>query len=106
RTAEMDQRRQVLLLLLRRRCVSITRQNVPDVHVQVGGGQLYRMAWYHAKVETVEPTGMPVVPGAIGNGHMVVNAIVPGLLERPMGELVHADGARGGPVDLEWPQPP
>jgi hypothetical protein len=71
-TAEMDDRGQVLLLLEHRRSVS---DYFRYVTVEVCGGQLDRVAWDDSGVETVEPTGVEVVPRPVFDDHMVVNTV-------------------------------
>ena len=59
------------------------------------------MARHDARVEAVEPTGVQIVPGAVFDHHMVVDAVALRLLKRPVGDLVHADRARRRLIPLQ-----
>ena len=93
-STEMDHDGQILLLLERSRSEPLVCQRARDVSVELGRGQLDRMARHDARIETVEPSRFHVVPGAILNHHVIVDAVVLRFAERPVGGLVHADRAR------------
>ncbi len=96
--AEMDDRSQVLLLLERRRSLSDCFR---DMAVEVSGGQLNCVAWDDSGVETVEPTGVEVVPRPVFDDHMVVDAIAFPFLKRAVGDLEHTHCRRGRLVPLQ-----
>ena len=84
-------------------------QRARDVSVEQGRGQLDRMARHDAAVETVEPARFHVLPGAILDHHVIVDAVALCLAERPVGDLVHADRARRRLVErkgIPRPLPP
>lgn len=83
-TAEMDDRRQVLLLLERRGSLS---DGFRYMTVEVRGGHLDRVARDDSGVETVEPTGIEVVPRAVFDDHMVVDTVALPFLKRAVGDL-------------------
>ena len=80
---------------------AVARNDARDVTIQQRGGHLHRMTGHHAGVERVEPARVQVVPGAVLDDDVVVDAIAPGLCERSIGDLEHPDGARRRPVPLE-----
>ena len=65
-----------------------------DVAVEQRRGHLDRVARQHARVEAPEPA-------AVLDHHVVPHAVAPGLPEGGVGDLVHADRARRGPVHVE-----
>ena len=77
--AEVNDCGQVLFLLECRRSLSHCFR---DMAVEVCGGQLDGVAWDDSGVETVEPTGVEVVPWSLFNDHMVVNAVAFPFLKR------------------------
>ena len=93
-STEMDHGGQILLLLQRRRGKPPVCQRARDVSVEQGRGQLDRMARHDTAVETVEPARFQILPGAILNHHVIVDAVTLRLEERSVGDLVHADRAR------------
>lgn len=76
-------------------------QRLGNAAIQKRRGQLNGMARQDARVEAVEPAGLQVVPWAVLNHHMVVDAILSRLLEGPVGDLVHANRARRRLVPLQ-----
>lgn len=97
-TAEMDDRRQVLLLLERRRPIA---RRFCYVTVEVGGGHLDRVARDDPGVEAVKPAGVEVVPRPVFDDHMVVDTIALAFLKCAIGDLKHADCRRGRLVPLQ-----
>jgi len=95
--AEVDDRGQVLFLLECRRSSS---DRLRYVTVEIRSGQFDRVAWDNSGIETVEPTGVKVVPRPVLDDHMVVDAIAFPFLKRAVGDLEHADCRRGRLVPL------
>src|SRR5690348_11636157 len=75
-TAQVDQRCQILLLLQGCPTDTVVRKDVSDVHIEVGGSELDRVARNDPEVQTVEPARAPVVPGSVLDGHVIVDAVV------------------------------
>ena len=96
--AEVDDRSQILFLLECRRSLSHCFR---DMAVEVCCGQLDCVAWNDSGVETVEPTGVEVVPGPLFNNHMVMDTVTLPFLKRAIGDLKHADCRRGRLVPLK-----
>jgi hypothetical protein len=92
--AEVDERGEILLLPERGRPDAPALQRARDAAIEVRGGQLDGVAREDADVEAVEPARADVVPGAGLDDPMVVDAIAPGLLKGPVGDLKHPDRAR------------
>lgn len=95
--AEVDDRSQVLFLLECRRSLS---DRLCYVEIEVRGGQLDRVAWDDPGIETVEPTGVEIVPRSVFRDHMIVNTVTFPFLKRTVGNLEHADCRRGRLVPL------
>jgi len=102
----MDHRGQGLQVFAARRAYAMSRKNLTDRVVEVGGSQLHRMSGYHPRVEAVEPARMPVVPRSVRDDGVISNAIVPCFGEGPVRDLVHADGARCRAINGERMQAP
>src|SRR5262245_62306620 len=96
--AQVDHRGEILLLLERGVGNPLATERARNAAVQERGRQLDRVTGYDARVETVEPARSHVMPGAHLDHHVVVDAVALGLLERRVGDLVHADRARRRPV--------
>ncbi len=96
--AEMDDRGQVLPLLERRGSFS---DRFRYVTVEVRGSQLDRVAGDDSGVETVEPTGVEVMPRPIFDDHMIVDTVALPFLKRAVGDLEHAHCRRGRLVPLQ-----
>ena len=96
--AEVNDCGQVLFLLECRRSLSHCFR---DMAVEVCCGQLDCVAWNDSGVETVEPTGVEVVPGPLFNNHMVMDTVTLPFLKRAIGDLKHADCRRGRLVPLK-----
>src|ERR1700742_165423 len=101
RAAQMDQGGERLLMRERRSCGPVALENQGDAAIQIRGGQLDRITGKNPRIEAVEPTGMPIVPRPVGNDSMIVDAIAAGLGKVAVGNLVHADRARCGTIDLK-----
>jgi len=97
----MDQGGEILLPLQRRRRKSPVRERGCYLSIEQGGSQFDRVTWQDARVEAVEPTRVQVVPGAILDDHMIVNAIALPLLKGSIGDLVHTDRTRCRLVQLQ-----
>ncbi len=97
-TAEMDDCGEVLLLLERRRLLS---HQFCHMTVEERGGQLNRVTWDDSGVETIEPTGVEVVPGSVFDDDMVVDTVARPFVKRAVGDLKHADCRRGRLVPLQ-----
>src|SRR5581483_3585307 len=104
--AQMNDRSQVLLLLQGGKTHAAREQSLGHGAVEICGCHLDRIARDYAHVETVEPARMPIVPAAVLDDVMVVNAIVLRLRKRPIRQLVHAHRARGRAVYLEGMRSP
>src|SRR5690606_40541123 len=100
-SAEVDDRSEPLLLLERRVSNPRARQRLGDAPVEIRGRHLDRVRRHEAVVERIEPARIEVVPRAVLDDLVVVNAIAARLAERAVRDLIHADGARRGPIDLE-----
>src|SRR6266851_5841391 len=94
RPAQVDDRGQVLLLTDGGGDDPAALQRAGDVAVEQGRGHLHRVARQHTHVERPEPA-------AVLDHHVVPHAIAPRLPEGRVGDLVHADRARRGPVHVE-----
>lgn len=101
RSAEVDDSRKVLLLLPADRGASPGTDRRGDLTIEQGGGQFDGMARNNACVEAVEPTSMHIIPGAVFNHHMVVDAVAFRFSECAIGQLEHPDGARSRSVPIE-----
>ena len=82
------------------------RQDPGDLQVKIRRGQLDGIGRQYARVERVEPTGVPVVPRTLAHHLVSVDAIVARLGKGGVGDLVHADRARSRPVNLQGPEHP
>jgi len=107
---QMHDGSEILLLLRRRVADAVAPQDVGHRTVQQRRGHFHRVARYHARVGRVEPARPRVVPGAVLDHDVVVDAVASGFGEGAVGDLKHADSARGRPVQFEWvptePPPP
>src|SRR5918995_2092172 len=59
------------------------------------------MARNGAAIEAVEPAGMDVMPGSIGDDLMIPDTVFARFGERAVGDLKHANRAGSRPIDLE-----
>src|SRR5580698_87920 len=100
--AQVDDRGQILLALERCEPDAVPLQCARHAAVEIGRRELHRMRGDDARVQTVEPAGLPVAPWAVLDDGMIADAIVPRFGEGAVGDLVHAHRARGGAVYLEW----
>src|SRR6187200_3379165 len=73
--AQVDDGREVLLLLQRSAAGAGPAENPCDRAVQQRGGHLHRMARHHAGIESVEPARLQVVPRSVLDDDMVVDAV-------------------------------
>lgn len=62
------------------------------VSVEVHSGQLNRMARDYSCVKTVEPAGLKVIPWAIFDDLVIVDAVALAFLKGAIRDLKHADG--------------
>src|SRR5206468_2790603 len=76
---QVDDGGQVLLLLQRGGGDPLALQRLGHAAIQEPGGQLDGVTGHHARVEAVEPARAHVVPGALFDHHVVVNAVAPRL---------------------------
>ena len=104
RTAQVHDGSQMLHLGGARGAVRERRENPRDLQFQISRRQFHRVSRQDAQVQAVEPAGVPVVPGALARQPVIVDAVVTRLGESRVGDLVHADGARGGPIEIEEPR--
>ena len=109
-SAQVDNCREVLTLLQRGSGNAVISESARDRAIQQRCGHFHRVPGHHARVEPVEPARPRVVPGAVLDHDVVMDAVAPGFREGAVGDLKHADGARGRPVHFEWvptePPPP
>jgi hypothetical protein len=89
----MDHCSQILLLLRRGDGNPPPAHRIHDAAVQQGRCQFNGMTRHGACVQAVEPTRFHIVPRAILNYHVVVDAVLLGFFERPVRDLVHAHRA-------------
>lgn len=87
--AQMNDRSQLLFLV--EGGTSIPDQP-RDISVEQRGGHLHGMAGNDSAIETIEPTGIEIVPRSLFDDDMVVDAIAFCFLERAVGDLKHPDG--------------
>ena len=95
RSTEVNHGGQILLPLERDLADPLRSQRLGDLAIEQRRSQLDGMARQDPGVETVEPARFPIVPRAVLDHHVVVNAIALRLAEGPVGNLVHANRARG-----------
>jgi len=90
-------------LLLRRAglCCAASSQSIDHALVQVRRGHFGRMARQSSGIEAIEPAGTRIVPRTFSPDGVIPNAIFPRLCERTVGDLKHADRARGRTVDFK-----
>ena len=100
--AQVDDRREVLPLLQRGGGDAVAPEGARDRAIQQRCGHFHRVSGHHARVERVEPARPRVVPRAVLDHDVVMDAVASGFGEGAVGDLKHADGARGRPVHLEW----
>src|SRR5262247_4684066 len=92
---------QLLLLCEGSLCSAVSGECIDNAAVKVRGSHFDRVTWQGSRVKSVEPTGMQVIPGTVGHDLMSADAILPGLGERAVGDLKHAECARGGTIDFK-----
>ncbi len=64
------------------------------------------MAGQRSRIQAIEPTGIRILPGVFGGNFMIVDAILSRLGEGSVGELKHAERARGWTIDFKrMPRP-
>src|SRR5258708_36309821 len=97
----MDERREIVALLRRGGGDAAALEDVGDGAVERRGGELDGVARHDARVERVEPARAPIVPRAVLDDAMIVDAVAPRLGEGAVSHLVHAGPARGRPGALE-----
>ena len=78
-----------------------SRQSIDHALVQIGGGQFDRMARQGSSIEAIKPTGSRIVSRILGRDFVIADAIPARLGESSVGQLKHAEGARGRPIDLQ-----
>src|SRR2546428_311414 len=100
-STEVDDGGEILLLLERGGGDPLATHRRRNTAIQESGGHLDGVARHDAGVDTVEPARSPLVPGAILDDHVVVDAVALGLTERRVGDLVHSDRAPGRPGHLQ-----
>src|SRR5262252_2081959 len=101
RSAQVNDRSQVVLLPERCRWNFVFGERARDGPVQKGRGHLDGVAGNDACVRPVEPARSEVIPRAVLNYGVVANAITLCVPERRIGDLKHADGAGSRPIPLE-----
>lgn len=98
---EMNHRGQILLLLERGPTLSMRTDGVCYGAVEQGGGQLDGMAGQDTAVEAVEPAGVRIVPRAVLNDTVVMDAVPLPFLKGRVGDLEHADCARRRTIQFQ-----
>src|SRR5262249_57287556 len=93
-SAQVDDRGEILLLIERRGADSLALERLDDAPIEERSGHLHGVARHDPSVETVEPARARVIPGAVFDHHVTMDAEALRLPERRVGDLVHADGAR------------
>ena len=101
RSAEVDDSRKVLLLLPADRGASPGTDRSCDLTIEQGSSQLDGVARNNARVEAIEPTGMHIIPGAVFDHHMVVDAVAFRFSECAIGQLEHSDGTGSRSIPIE-----
>src|SRR5262245_1045700 len=89
RPAQVDEGGHVLLLLERSAEDAPPRQRPLDLAIEIGRGHFDGVAGDGAGVQAVEPARAPVVPGAVLDHDMVVDAVALRVTERRIRDLVH-----------------
>ena len=100
-SAQVNHGRQILLLRqadLRR---ATTSQSIDHALVEVRAGHFDRMARQRSSIEAIEPAGTQIMPRTFGHNRMIPDAILPGLRESSVGDLKHAERARGRTIDFK-----
>ena len=92
-SAQMNHRRQFLLLRQADLGRSTCSQSIDDALVEVGGGHFGCMARQSSSIEAIEPAGTQIVPRTFGHNRMISDAILSGLGKRSVGNLKHAERA-------------
>jgi len=99
--AQVNHGSQIPLLRERGGADPLPLQRPLDVAIQERRGHLRGVTGHDAEVQAVEPARLRVVPWAVFDGDVVVNAIAPRLAEGPVRDLEHADRTRRRPVHVE-----
>ena len=105
-TAQVNDGRKLQFVLRRHAIKSTALAYRPDVVIKIGSGEFGGVRGNHTRVETVEPARVPVIPGTILGDHVILNAIVSGLGEGRICDLIHSDSARCWPIYLQRMQAP
>jgi hypothetical protein len=81
-TAQVNQRCEILFLPQRRSLDARIGERLGDLAVEIRGRQLDGMRGDDACIQAIEPTRVKVVPRAVLDDDMIVDAVVPRLRER------------------------
>src|SRR5262249_58251485 len=100
-SAQVDDRGEILLLIERRGADSLALERLGDAPIEERSGHLHGVARDDTRVEAVEPARARVVPGAVFDHHVTVDAGALRLPGPPGGDLGHAAGSRRQLLDAE-----
>ena len=98
--AKMDDCSEILFLS-GGRAASLGPDRIGNLTIEKRRSHFNGMTRHDSTVETVEPTGVHVVPGAVFNDLMIVDAVMLSFLKRAVRDLKHADGAGGRLVPFQ-----
>src|SRR5687767_14261831 len=101
RSAQMNHRSQFLLLRQANLGRATSSQNIDHALVQIRSGHFGRMARQIARIEAIEPAGSQIGPRTGRQNRVIPDAILPGLGERSVGDLKHANRARRRTIDFK-----
>ena len=100
-TAQVDHRSQLLLVLECSGGHSAPLEGERDTSIEVGRCEFGRVSRHHPGIQAIEPARSPTIPRPILHGSVIVNAVAPRFCKRSVGNLIHPNGARSRPVNLE-----
>src|ERR1700682_6031517 len=82
------------------------RASARNVQIKIRSGEFNRVARNHAKIKTVEPARLPVVPSTGLRHRVIEDAVIPRFRKGSIRHLIHADRTRCRPIDFERPHSP
>ena len=101
RTAQVDHRSQLLLVLECSGGHSVPLEGDCDTPVEVGRCEFGSVSRHHPGIQAIEPARSPTIPRPILRDSVIVNAVAPRFCKRSISNLIHPNGARSRPVNLE-----
>jgi len=100
-SAQVNHGCQILLLRQVGLRFATSGQSFDHAPVQIRGGHLDRMARQCSSIGGIEPAGMRIVPRTFGENRMIADAILSRHSESSIGDLKHAERARGRTIDFK-----